>query len=415
MRRSVRFGAVAVVAAVVATGCQGSDGGQAAPPPAATGGTPAAAPTTGSGKPAPSGSASASAPGAPAPVAIPEAVDVLTLPETTEVKGLVLSQVVNPSKKNESCVLLTLAPDGRLARLRTFVTGDGSTPPGSRITPGCTERSGFTRDFTGMIGRTSFNFKDPVNSGDPHLSLLGTGGPTDLKDISGVGGAPGLTQDGMRVDPVTGEIVHWNGPRNSSTKFRLRAVRPDGTGERLLDAPGLRPTESPAFLGGRMVGTKTAERAASRADGSLAVFADDQSKVHVGPVATLETNPVAEVVGSGSFLPRAFVGPDEVLGGSARLPVAVTLDVSDPARPRATVRQLGPVPPALHGSGTQEELFVAAPGERAAYTLVHQGEDKLGRKARYLVLRLDLATGAVTVPAVLTGTGGRAVPLEYAR
>ncbi|MGW6916992.1 hypothetical protein ACWGB8_24660 [Kitasatospora sp. NPDC054939] len=92
------------------------------------------------GQPAPSASASASTPGAPGAVAIPEAVDVLTLPETTEVKGLVLSQVVNPSKKNESCVLLTLAPDGRLARLRTFVTGDGSTPPGSRITPGCTER-----------------------------------------------------------------------------------------------------------------------------------------------------------------------------------------------------------------------------------------------------------------------------------
>ncbi|MGW6916991.1 hypothetical protein ACWGB8_24655 [Kitasatospora sp. NPDC054939] len=266
-----------------------------------------------------------------------------------------------------------------------------------------------------MLGRTSFNFKDPVNSGDPHLSLLGTGGPTDLKDISGIGGAPGLTQDGMRVDPVTGEVVHWSGPRSSSTAFRLRAVKPDGTGERMLDASGLKPTESPAFLGGRIVSTKTAERAVSRADGSLAVYLDEQSKVHVGPVATLETNPVAEVVGSGTIRPQAFVGADEVLGGSARLPVAATLDVSDPARPRVTVRQLGPIPPVLHGSDTQEEHFVAVPGERAVYTLVYQNADKLGRKARYLVVRLDLASGAATVPAVLAGTGGRAVPLEYAR
>ncbi|MFJ4094080.1 hypothetical protein ACIPYS_21075 [Kitasatospora sp. NPDC089913] len=431
MRESVRFGrfgAVAVMVALAATTVTACGGGDSDAAPAtstsadastsagASTGTPA---VTASGKPSGTasatagGSASSSAPGVPAPVTVPAVVDVASLPTTTEVKGLVIAQSVNAGKKDAGCVVLTLAPDGRLARLRTFVLGDGSAVPGSTVGPGCFTRYGFTRDYSGMVGRTAFNFKTPVDSGDPHLSLLGPGGPTDLKDISGVGGTPGVRQDGAVVDPVSGDVVHWSGT-SSSTSFKLRAVKPDGTGARSLDVPGLQPPSAPGFVGGRMVPPGVAKQAAARPDGSLAVFVDASRGLHVGPVATLETNPVAEVTGSGLFQPRDFAGPNELFVGSTRQPAVVTLDTADPAHPKAAVRTLGPVPKELAGSDDALEPIAVAPDQRAAYAVVSQGADKLGRTPRLLVLRYDFGTGAVTAAAALApaGTGGAAV-LEY--
>ncbi|MFC8451590.1 hypothetical protein [Kitasatospora sp. NPDC057223] len=169
-----------------------------------------------------------------------------------------------------------------------------------------------------------------------------------------------------------------------------------------------------AFLGGRMVGTATAERAVAKADGSLAAFVDDQHKVRVGPVATLETNPVAVNDDGRTLNPKAFVGNDQVLTVSGDEISLATLDVSDPAAPRYTLRRIATDPEAISGTrGAQDETFVVTPDGHAAYTTIHQNADKLGNPRRHEVLRIDLATGALKVVALLTGTGGGFVPLAY--
>ncbi|WP_199881247.1 hypothetical protein [Streptomyces sp. CB03911] len=407
-----RITALAMLApAVLLTACEGSGGGGADAAPSTrtgtTGGaTAAGSPSTGARSTGPSAAA------VPSAVPLPALVDPASLPAGGEARGLVLSQLRNEGKADESCVLVTIGADGPLARVRTFVIGNSTTrPPASFI--GCADPAVFTVGFTGMVGIGHYDFKTPVQNGDPHISLLGQGGPTDHKDISGLPAGPGSYQDTPVVDPASGDVVHWNKAKTGG--YRLRAVHPDGTGERFLETPaGVKDLNRVVFLGGRMVKSDTAERAVANPDGSLAAFVDDNHKLRVGPVATLETNPVA-VSDDGRMLnPKAFVGNNQVLSVSGNEISLATLDVSDPAAPRFTLRGIADVPPALSSArGAQDETFVISRGENAAYTTMDRSADKLGNPRRAVVLRIDLATGALKVVALLKVDGSGFAPLAY--
>ncbi|MDQ0307525.1 hypothetical protein J2S46_002081 [Kitasatospora herbaricolor] len=52
-------------------------------------------------------------------------------------------------------------------------------------------------------------------------------------------------------------------------------------------------------------------------------------------------------------------------------------------------------------------------GENAACTTMDQSADKLGNPRRVEVLRIDLATGALKVVALLKGEGSGFAPLAY--
>lgn len=399
--------------AVLLTACGGSGGGGSDAAPSTRGSATGAAPTAGG---SPSGGARSTGPSAdatPSAVPLPALVDPAALPAGGEARGLVLSQLRNSGKADESCVLVTIGADGPLARIRTFVIGNGTTRPPATFN-GCARPDVFTAGFTGMVGIGHYDFKTPVQNGDPHISLLGQGGPTDHKDISGLPAGAGAYQDTPVVDPASGDVVHWS--RTKSGGHRLRAVHPDGTGERFLETPaGVQDLNGVAFLGGVLVKSDMAARAVAKPDGSLAAFVDENRKLRVGPVATLATNPVA-VSDDGRMLnPKAFVGENQVLSVSGNKISLATLDVSNPAAPRFTLRGIADVPSALSSArGAQDETFVISRGENAAYTTMDQSADKLGNPRRVEVLRIDLATGALKVVALLKGEGSGFVPLAYA-
>ncbi|MEV0533229.1 hypothetical protein [Kitasatospora sp. NPDC050463] len=383
----------AVLAAVAApllasTACQSAGGGTGEATASATAAT--GAPTTG--------------------VRFPEKVLLDALPAATEAKGLVLSVSTRAGTPDERCVLVAVGADGAATKVRSFAVDNGLAKPPTNFR-GCAAPAGFTAGFAGMVGTAQYGFQDVAHPGEPHVSVLGQGGPTDLKDISGPPAAgAGARQSAPVVDPVSGEVVHWSESSGPAADGRLRAVRPDGTGEHPVEGIGVRAPEALAFLGGRVVSAQVAKRAVANADGSLTVAADEQRTVRVGPVATLAANPVAEVSG-GAISPKALVGDRQVLSADGRELALATVDNADPAHPRIALKPLATIPEQLWGPAVQEEAFVVDRAGNAAYTTVQHGSENQG--SRVLVLKVDLTTGAVSAVATLLTDGGRVMPLAF--
>ncbi|MFF1907661.1 hypothetical protein [Kitasatospora sp. NPDC058218] len=382
LRRAVLAAAAAPLLAL--TACQSGGGGTGEPTASATAAT--GSPTTA--------------------VRFPEKVLLDALPSAAEAKGLVLSVSTHTGTPDERCVLVAVGADGAAAKLRSFAVDNGLAKPPTDFL-GCAAPAGFTAGFAGMVGTA----QDGAHPGEPHVSVLGQGGPTDLKDISGLPAAgAGVRQSAPVVDPVSGEVVHWSESSGPVADGRLRAVRPDGTGEHPVEGIGVRAPEALAFLGGRVVSAQVAKRAVASADGSLTVAADEQRSVRVGPVATLAANPVAEVSG-GSLSPKALVGDRQVLSADGRELALATVDTADPAHPRIALKPLATIPEQLWGAAVQEEAFVVDRAGNAAYTTIQHGTENQG--SRVLVLKVDLATGAVSAVATLLTDGGRVMPLAF--
>ncbi|MFJ9947409.1 hypothetical protein [Kitasatospora sp. NPDC091207] len=380
----------AAVPLLALTACQSGGGG--------TGEATSAATATGAG----SGPATG--------VRFPEKVLLDALPAATEAKGLVLSVSTRAGTPEERCVLVAVGADGAATKVRSFAVSNGLAKPPTNVR-GCASPAGFTAGFAGMVGTAQYGFQDVANPGEPRVSVLGQGGPTDLKDISGLPATgAGTRQSAPVVDPVSGEVVHWTESSGPAVDGRLRAVRPDGTGEHPVEGIGVRPPEALAFLGGRVVSAQTAKRAVANGDGSLTVAADDGGTVRVGPVATLAANPVAEVSG-GVLSPKALVGDRQVLSAAGRELALATVDTADPAHPRVALKPLATIPEQFWGAAVQEEAFVVDRAGRAAYTTIQHGSENQG--SRVLVLKVDLATGAVSAVATLLTDGGRVMPLAF--
>ncbi|MFI8080821.1 hypothetical protein ACIF6L_08545 [Kitasatospora sp. NPDC086009] len=364
--------------------------------------------STGTGEATPSAGATTGTGGPTAEVRFPQKVLLDTLPTATEVGGLVLSVSTHAGTPDERCVLVTVGADGAARKVRSFAVSNGLAKPPTNIR-GCATPAGFTAGFAGMVGTAQYGFQDADHPGEPRVSVLGQGAPADLKDISGLPAAgAGTRQSAPVVDPVSGEVVHWTESSGPAADGRLRAVRPDGTGEHPVEGIGVRAPEALAFLGGRVVSAQVAKRAVANGDGSLTVAADDRRTVRVGPVATLAANPVAEVSG-GVLNPKALVGDRQVLSADGRELALATVDTADPAHPRIALKPLATIPEQFWGPAVQEEAFVVDRAANAAYTTVQHGSEDQGQ--RVLVLRVDLATGAVSAVAMLLTDGGRVMPL----